>query len=58
MLLVRSNPALKTKGLVADNPKVPTKHAPNHLRWSMAGMETCSIVISMRGGATLLCQGK
>lgn len=56
MLLLRSNPALQTKGLVAKNPRVPTKHAPKHLRGSMAGMETCSIVIGMRGGAALLCQ--
>lgn len=58
MLLVRTNAALKTKGLIADNPRVPTKHAPDHLKWSMAGMETCSIVMSMGGAATLLCWRK
>lgn len=56
MLPLRSNPTLQTKGLVAENSRVPTKHAPNHLRGSMAGMETCSNVMGMRGGVALLCQ--
>lgn len=56
MLMVRPNPILKAKGLVAENPRVLTKPAPNHLKWSMAGMETCSTVISMRGGSTLFAR--
>lgn len=56
MLMVRSNLALKIKRLVAENPRVLNKPAPNHLKWSVAGMETCSVVISMHGGSTLFAR--